>query len=78
MNDAVKGYITHFRVRELQSVLEQLGLPKTGRKADLVNRIFAFFGEDPPTGLVRCGLCRVIGAGGRSSRLCWIGHEAPP
>lgn len=51
MNEVVRGYISHFRVRELQAVLEQLGLPKTGRKADLVARIFTFFGEEPPTGL---------------------------
>lgn len=49
MNETVRGYISAFRVRELQAVLEQLGLPKTGRKADLVARVFAFFGEEPPT-----------------------------
>ena len=49
MNVTVRGYISQFRVRELQAVLEQLGLSRTGRKADLVARIFAFFGEDPPT-----------------------------
>jgi SAP domain len=49
MNVTVRGYISQFRVRELQAVLEQLGLPRTGRKADLVARIFAFFGEEPPT-----------------------------
>ena len=49
MNVTVRGYISQFRVRELQAVLEQLGLSRTGRKADLVARIFAFFGEEPPT-----------------------------
>lgn len=63
MNETVKSYISHFRIRELQSVLEQLGLPKSGRKSDLVARVFAFFGEDPPNG-IRCRLGHSMAWGG--------------
>ena len=47
MNGTVRGYILHFRVAELQSCLQELGLSKKGLKAELQARLFAYFGEAP-------------------------------
>lgn len=39
MNEKVRGYVRTFRVKELQQVLSLLGLSRTGRKAELVDRL---------------------------------------
>lgn len=39
MNEKVRGYVRSFRVVELQQVLFKLGLSRTGRKAELVDRL---------------------------------------
>jgi len=45
MNALTKTYVLEFRISELKSVLNQLSLSTTGRKAELQSRIFQYFGE---------------------------------
>lgn len=45
MANVLREYITHFRIKELQQCLEQLGLNKRGRKLDLQNRLLAYLGD---------------------------------
>jgi len=45
MNGYTKTYVLEFRISELKSVLNQISLPATGRKAELQARIFHYFGE---------------------------------
>ncbi len=44
MNEQVRRYLGSFRVKELQAVLEQLGLSRTGRKNELLQRIWTYGG----------------------------------
>ena len=44
MNEQVRKYLGSFRVKELQAVLEQLGLSRTGRKNELLQRIWTYGG----------------------------------
>jgi hypothetical protein len=54
------------RIKELQEVLDKLGLRKTGRKADLQLRIMSVFSGD---GAQRCGpRTRLLGC--RCSSVC--------
>ena len=41
----LREYIAHFRIKELQQCLEQLGLSKRGKKLDLQNRLLAYLGD---------------------------------
>ena len=45
MAAVLREYISHFRIKELQHCLEQLGLSKRGRKLDLQSRLLAYLGE---------------------------------
>lgn len=55
MNLTTKLYVSQFRIKELKAILERLSLPTGGRKADLQNRVLAYFGEPLPLG-VRCNV----------------------
>jgi hypothetical protein len=37
--------LNHFRIKELKDVLHQLGLPKQGRKQELVDKIIAVLSD---------------------------------
>ena len=45
MNPVTNQQITAFRIKELQSVLTQLGRHNKGRKADLQKRLLNYFSE---------------------------------
>ena len=50
MATVLREYIAHFRIKELQQCLEQLGLSKRGKKLDLQNRLLAYLGSTEATG----------------------------
>ena len=45
MNGQTRTHVLGFRISELKSVLNQLSLSTSGRKAELQGRIFQYFGE---------------------------------
>ncbi|KAK9835201.1 hypothetical protein WJX81_005406 [Elliptochloris bilobata] len=53
MDAKVRKKMAALRIRELQQVLDRLGLEKKGRKADLQARIAAYFGEPAANGTVQ-------------------------
>lgn len=47
MTDDLQVKVAVFRVKELQSCLEKLGLAKTGRKPELQQRILTYINQGP-------------------------------
>ncbi|KAL6864720.1 hypothetical protein ACP4OV_015871 [Aristida adscensionis] len=43
---ACKDKLAYFRIKELKDILNQLGLPKQGKKQDLVDRVLALLSDD--------------------------------
>eukprot|EP00241_Pyramimonas_parkeae_P020926 CAMPEP_0114316658 /NCGR_PEP_ID=MMETSP0059-20121206/23371_1 /TAXON_ID=36894 /ORGANISM="Pyramimonas parkeae, Strain CCMP726" /LENGTH=80 /DNA_ID=CAMNT_0001442705 /DNA_START=45 /DNA_END=284 /DNA_ORIENTATION=+ len=46
----IKKYIATFRLKELKEVLGKLGMPRAGRKPELMQRLLCVFNEVPASG----------------------------